>query len=97
MPKDYARTETLDLAIENGDFKTTESTYQHQEDLLLTDLGGLRMFPYMGVGISGFVNDDDFGDLGGRTRETFELDGQIVEELTVFEDATIKTNARYPE
>jgi hypothetical protein len=96
MAKDYAYTEDYDLVIEDGDFKVIESTHQHQTDLLLMCSGEQRMYPYVGVGLINYVNDDQFGGLNKEIREKFELDGQIVDSVVLYEDGKADIKAHYP-
>ena len=81
MPKDYARSGDFDLLIEGGDFKVVESTTAHQHDLLLAHAGEIRLYPYLGVGVPEYLNDDEGGGLHSQIREHFELDGMTVKAL----------------
>lgn len=90
MPKDILLNENYDLSLENGDFVPGESTTQHQEHILVADEGEFRQYPFAGVGIRKWSNDDDLGDLGVEIKRKFEADGQVVEESNVFiEDGKI--------
>ncbi len=97
MPKDYAHSEDFDLVIEKGDFKVIESTLQHQHNLILTHAGELRLFPYLGVGISDWANDDQPGDLHRKIREQFQFDGMKVAKLVIYENGEMEVRAGYRE
>jgi len=78
-----------------GDFVTGESTKQHQKALILASKGELRQFPFIGVGLANYLNDDAFGDIKGAIQQEFERDGMTVESISVFEDGTLSTKAVY--
>jgi hypothetical protein len=42
------------------------------------------------------VNDDQFGGLNKEIREKFELDGQIVDSVVLYEDGKADIKAHYP-
>lgn len=96
MPTDYLLTEDNDLAFgANGDFVHTESTLQHQRDLLIANKGDYRQHPLIGVGISSFINDDNLDGLGQLIQREFENDGMVVTKLNIFEDGKIDVDANY--
>lgn len=78
MPFDILLGDTFDLAFSAGDFVTGESTRQHQQLLILVEKGELKEFPTRGVGIATWLNDDVTGNLNGRIKREFELDGMKV-------------------
>jgi hypothetical protein len=53
--KDIILDENLDLVIENGDFKISNSDMQHIELICLTDVGHWKQFPLLGVGIQKYI------------------------------------------
>lgn len=71
----------FDLKIENGDLVIGDSTEQHQQLLLLANKGELREFPTRGVGIRGWLLDDQAGNLNGAIKREFEADGMTVESV----------------
>ena len=96
MPTDYKYDPDYDLLIAHGDFVLAESTEQHQKDLILQNYGDDRLYPFIGVGIIKYINDDNFGDVKREIRKQFELDGMEVERLTVYEDGATDIKAIYP-
>lgn len=71
----------FDLLIKNGDLVIGESTYQHQQLLLLAEKGEIREFPTRGVGIRTWLLDDQAGNLNGAIKREFEADGMRVESV----------------
>jgi hypothetical protein len=53
--KDITLDDNLDLIIENGDFKVSDSDMQHIELICLTDVGHWKQFPLLGVGIMKYI------------------------------------------
>lgn len=93
--KDYLYTGDFDLQIVNGDFAAGESTEKHQKDLIVQDKGDDRIYPFIGVGISTFINDDNLAEVKQTIRKHFELDGMTIERLVVYEDGTTDIKANY--
>lgn len=78
MPKDILLVD-FELAFSEGDFLIGESTQQHQQLLLLLDKGALRGAPTRGVGLLGWLLDDQSGNLNGAIKREFEADGMVVQ------------------
>lgn len=97
MPQDYTHTEDHDLLISGGDFVVGESTFQHQDLLMMYEKGELRQYPKTGVGIKSFLNDDQLGDAYSEIQRQFQADGMSVEKLVVGSDGAIEIKARYRE
>ncbi len=53
--KDITLDDTLDLLIDNGDFKISDSDMQHIQLICITDLGHWKQFPLLGVGIEKYI------------------------------------------
>jgi hypothetical protein len=53
--KDIILDENLDLVIENGDFKISNSDMQHIELICITDVGHWKQSPLLGVGIQKYI------------------------------------------
>jgi len=53
--KDITLDDNLDLIIENGDFKVSDSDMQHIQLICITDLGHWKQFPLLGVGIEKYI------------------------------------------
>ncbi len=70
-----------------------ESTQQHERLLLLCSKGSLKLRPLIGVGIHGFLNDENPGNLKTEIRRQFKADGLVVKDLRVDADGiNIKAN-----
>lgn len=95
MPNDYLYTEDMDLLIADGDFVVGESTFQHQQALLIAEKGELRQYPLTGVGAKSFLNDDKIGDLYPEIQKQFEADGMVVKTLSVNHEGKINVDASY--
>lgn len=83
MPQDILLTEKYDLKIENGDLVISESTYQHQSLILLSDKGEFKENPTSGVGIYRYLEDYSAESLSREIREEFTEDGMRVEEISI--------------
>lgn len=83
MPIDYLNDANDDLLIQNGDFVIGESSQQHQSLLLRLKKGELRQYPKTGVGIDGFLLDDNPGDVYQEIQKQFEADGMVVRSIDV--------------
>lgn len=79
--KDYRQQEDGDLDLTTGDLIVTESTYQHQRDLLLSDKGHIRQKPEAGVGAVNYLMDNDPEALLRATRKEFTADGMKVSKV----------------
>lgn len=84
-----------DLLIEDGDFVIGESTKHHQKHLLLAQKGEYKQSPKVGIGISDFLEDDDFSGIDVEIQKQFELDGQKVNSIEVFNDGKVIIDAGY--
>lgn len=76
--KDYQQQANGDLDLGMGDLFVTESTYQHQRDLLYSDKGHIRQKPEAGVGAVNYMMDNDPEALLRSTRKEFTADGMKV-------------------
>ena len=79
--KDYRQLENGDLDMSTGDLLITESTYQHQRDLLLSDKGHIRDKAEAGVGAVNYLMDNEPEDLLRATRKEFAADGMKVKKV----------------
>lgn len=80
---DYKHTTDGDLDVSSGDIVLTESTWQHQRDLLLSDKGHIRDYPEGGVGAVNYLSDDDPESFLRETRKAFAQDGMKVKRLAI--------------
>lgn len=79
--KDYKQQPDGDLDLTTGDLLVTESTYQHQRDLLYSDKGHIRQKPEAGVGAVNYMMDNDPEGLLRATRKEFTADGMKVRKV----------------
>lgn len=80
--KDYKQQEDGDLDLTTGDLIVTESTYQHQRDLLYSDKGHIRQKAEAGVGAVNYMMDNDAEGLLRTTRKEFTADGMKVRKVS---------------
>lgn len=85
----------LDLLIENGGFKNADATAEHQKVLLLLEKGQLKQFPFVGVGIGSYLEDDNPGAMLKEARKQFELDGMRVRKMSISGVGQLTVNAEY--
>ena len=85
-----------DLVIRDGDFAVTESTQQHERDLIELDPGTFTQSPQVCVGIQKFLNDDSsISELKAKIIEQLEADGLSIELLTITEHGQMQLQAGY--
>lgn len=75
MPKDILLDGIFDLQVAGGDLVVGESTYQHQQLLLLTDKGEWKESPTVSVGAGSFLKDEDVAGMYAEIKEQYEKDG----------------------
>lgn len=80
---DYKQGENndCDLDFSAGDLQYTESTGQHQRDLILADKGHIRDSPECGVGSINYIQDEDREDYLRTVRKELSKDGQRVKSV----------------
>ncbi|MCM1031865.1 MAG: hypothetical protein NC410_10560 [Oscillibacter sp.] len=91
---DIKQTADGDVHLETGDLVYSESTEQHQQDILIADKGYYKESPDMGVGILNFLQDNDPENLLRTTRKQFVKDGMKVEKINI-KQGSVSTTARY--
>ena len=91
---DIKQTANGDVHLETGDLVYSESTEQHQQDILIADKGHYKESPDMGVGILNFLQDNDPENLQRTTRKQFVKDGMKVEKISI-KQGSVSTTARY--
>lgn len=74
--RDLLLTEGFDLQIKDGDFVIGESTIQHQDLILIAQPGSFKQSPDVGVGIEGFLMDENYEGMSEKIRSEFIKDGQ---------------------
>lgn len=76
---DILRDDTGDYIIRNGRLVIGESTYQHQEDIIMANPGDYPDDPTTGVGLQSYILDDaPTLSLETETQRQFEMDGMKV-------------------
>lgn len=91
---DITQTSAGDIALATGDFVYTESTGQHQRDILLADKGHFKEVPAVGVGSVNFINDDDPENYCRTVRKECGRDGMIVNSIKI-SDGQLEIEAAY--
>lgn len=96
---DYKQGENndCDLDFSAGDLQYTESTGQHQRDLILADKGHIRDSPECGVGSINYIQDEDREDYLRTVRKELSKDGQRVKSIYETETGQIIVDAEYEE
>lgn len=93
--KDILLNKENDLEVINGDFVTGDSSGQNQKLLLLTDKGEWKQNPTVGVGVEGFLLDEDVDGLFREIRAQFTSDGMKVKAMNVLESGKLNIDANY--
>lgn len=89
---DISHTESGDIDFSKGDLTYSESTVQHQKDILVAAKGHYKGTPELGVDVLGYVNDTEPENLYRAIRKEFTRDGMKVTKVSM--DNTI---AQYEE
>lgn len=84
-----------DLDFSTGDLQYTESTGQHQRDLILSDKGHIRDMPERGVGSVKYLQDEDREDYLRAVRKELAADGQRVNSVSETKTKQIIVDAEY--
>lgn len=80
--KDLKQTTEMDLYLTDvGDIAWTESTLQHQRDILLVHEGEYRLSPLVGVGASDYLDDEGRENLTREINKQFTRDGMTVKSI----------------
>ena len=95
MIRDIQHAEAGDIDLQSGDLLYTESTGQHQKDILLASVGDYKQAPAVGVGVIGFLNDNRPDDLLRQVRKQFQGDGMKVGKVAYNGEKELITDARY--
>ena len=95
MPIDWAEDENGDILFENGDLVRAESSAKHLKDLFKTHLGGLKQHGDTGIGISDYIEDDDFGAAYPKIQKQVTNDGATINKLELYENGGINLSADY--
>jgi len=85
--------ESGDISCVAGDMITGDATYQHQADLLTAVEGSYKQNPTTGVGIDGYLLDENPAELTRKIRIQFTKDGMSV--VKVAYGTNLEINANY--
>lgn len=77
-----------------GDFNITESTLEHQQELILACKGDFKQNPTIGVDVFNYI-DSDNNDLTNKIAREFSKDGMNVKSVKVLSNLKIQTDASY--
>lgn len=80
---DIGHTADGDVDLQAGDILYTESTGQHQRDILLAGKGHYKETPETGVGVMEYINDSGTGNLLRSIRKEFTRDGMKVTKVSM--------------
>jgi hypothetical protein len=94
MVKDIELNDDLDLTIENGDFKISESDQTHVINIIKSNTGAFKQFPLVGVGIDYYIASSGTQQVIRRNITVqMEADGYKVNEIGVSGDLTYSIDA----
>ena len=80
--KDIMCDEDGDLVCLDGDLVIGDGTFGHQRDLMLSCEGDYKQFPQAGIGIEGYLNAEDAGEMLRKIRMQCKLDGMQLSEVS---------------
>lgn len=92
---DFSLDDNEDIDLATGDFMLTESTPQHQRQLLLNTKGDFKEKPTIGVGALSYIDDENFSGLIRAVNIEFSRDGMEVHNVSLSEGGTVVSNATY--
>lgn len=86
--------EAMDLVVESGSLRITDVTKQNKKTLLLLEKGELKEHPKVGVGINGYLDDENIGGLIRSIRKEFTEDGMHVHDVS-YSNYKLEIDASY--
>ena len=92
---DIGLNNTGDLNIINGDFLVTESTAQHQRQLIMNNKGDFKQKPTIGVGAFEYFDDEGMQELIRAISVEFTRDGMDVQSIRLGADGVLQSDAFY--
>lgn len=98
MPTDILETADGDIDFSSGDIVYTESTQQHERDLLYARKGDYKAAPGVGVGVENYLKDERAADMLPEIRRQFTNDGMTVRSLKLTSNGdkgTVTIDASY--
>lgn len=83
----------LDVVL--GDFEIRDSALEHPLQLLWAQKGDFKELPHVGVGVSQYIDDDDFSPLLRAIGIALVQDGMQVHSIQVTNAEQLNINAHY--
>jgi len=83
IPKDILLDPDFDLTYKDGDFVVSDASYQHQALLLAAAPGEFKQSPTSGIGIEGYLLDENPASLLREIRSQFTKDGMKVTKVAI--------------
>ena len=84
-----------DAMTMSGDFILTESTGQHQRQLILNNKGDFKQNPTICAGAFNYLDDEHFQALVRAISIEFSRDGMNVKKVSIGADGSISSDAFY--
>lgn len=84
-----------DIEITGGDFLVGTSDSQHEMLLLLTEKGGYKQHPGLGVGLFSQLENEDPAAMLSEIRRQFAADGMTINELNYQGNGKLNIDANY--
>jgi hypothetical protein len=85
----------FDLVLEDGDFLLTESTAEHQQQLIVNNKGDFKQNPTICVGALNYMDDENFQELVRNISIEFTRDGMDVISVQLSPVGIINSDAFY--
>jgi len=82
-----------DVSFYLGDFNIGLSDTQHKEDIILSDIGGWKKYPLLGVGVNNYLNSPNMQKLEKAIRLQLEYDSFKVDRITIKNNKEIYVDA----
>lgn len=92
--KDIKFTATGDIDLSSGDIQYTESTMQHQHDILIAAKGDYKEYPTIGVDIRNELDNENPAEMLRTIRKEFSSDGMTVKKLD-YKNGNLNIDAEY--
>lgn len=83
-----------DIEFSQGDILYDESSWQHQQDIIISNKGYYKESPATGIGVINFIHDNNPESFLRSIRKEFTRDGMKVKKVGI-EHGQIKVEAEY--
>ena len=84
-----------DLVIRHNDLVIGVSDMQHKQDLLITERGTIKQYPYAGVGAQTYLEAEDVAGFLREIGMQFSADGMKVDKIALTKSGTLNVAAQY--